>query len=1797
MRHTLSISQWANIKKRTCNILLLLTLGCLLPTLSRAQITGPSSVCVGSGATLTETTTGTWSSSAPAVATIGSSTGIVAGITPGATTISFTNGTITHSITVTVNPLPSVYTVSGGGSICAGAPGLHILLSGSTVGTNYQLYNGPSAIGSSIAGTASSLDFGLETAAGTYTVIATNPVTLCSATMTGSPAMVVNPDPSITGPSALCAGATIPLSASIPAGTWASSAPATATIGSTGIVTGIALGVTTITYTLPTTCSATASVTVSAPPCTLPVAPTLCAAYTFNYTNCNPGGTWTSSAPSVATIGSLSGIATGVSAGTATITYSLGAGCTVAAPLSVITSPAAITGPSAACVGSGIALSDVTSSGAWSSSAPAIGSVSTSGIVAGISAGVTTISYTIGSCAAIRSISVNAVPPAIGGPSSICVAAPALMTNASTGGTWAVTPGAYASINPFTGSITGAAPGTATVYYSLGGCFVTKPVTVNATAPITGATGLCSGITTSLSNAVSGGTWSSGNTAVATINPGTGLLTTAVPGTSVISYSLPTGCTVIKTVTVSAFPGPISGPASICNGTCATYTGSLSGGTWSLSSGIASLGSASGTLCGLAPGTATISFTLGGGCIATAPVTVSIAPAPISGPSTVCAGADITLTNTLPGGNWSSGDLSIATIGLSTGIVHGIVSGTDIITYTYSTGCTAIFPVNVASFSAITGPSSVCIGQIIPLTNSVFGGTWTSSAPAIATVSGGVVTGISAGSATISYLTPAGCLPTATITVNALPLPISGPHALCEGFIIILSDPSSGGTWSHANPSVTNLSGAGLVIGLSAGVDTITYAYSGGCSTAFTVTVNPLPAAITGPPVVCAGATIALSNTSLGGAWLSSLPAIATIGSSSGIVTGIAAGTATISYTLPTGCQVIGTVSVMPLPAAITGVAAICIGATTSLTDLSPGGSWASANPAIATIGISTGLVTSVAPGAAVITYSTGTSCDATFTITVNPLPASISGSTLICQGASTTLTDPTPGGTWSTANPAIVSIGISSGLVTGLSAGIAAIDYTAPTGCHAFVSIAVNPLPAPIVGYPAACIGATSTYFDATPGGSWSSSNPAIAPVSSSGVISGLFTGTAIITYLAPSGCIATLPITINPPPLPIAGSAVICAGTTTFFTDIIPGGVWASSDASVAAVGSSSGFITGIASGTVTIAYTLGAGCLVTKSLTVNPSPLPVTGPSGLCLGDTASLTDATPGGVWSTSDASIITIGSTTGLVSTVSLGIATLRYTLGCTALHTMTVNPMPSLITGFTNACIGSSFFLHDSVVGGTWSSSAPGIATIGSSTALLSGITPGTTTISYTLPGGCFTSTLVTISAPPSLFAITGGGNYCSGAPGVHIGLSGSEAGVSYVLYHGTTASGTITGTGFPIDFGLQTLIGAYTVVASNMLSACTATMPGSATISITPSVVPAISIAASPGDTVCAGIAVSFTTTTVNAGITPAYRWLVNGIMVSAATSYSYIPVAGDIVTVQLASSITCALPDTVADADSMTVNPSAAPSVTLTASPNDTVCLGTLVTITPIPLYGGIAPSYSWIKNGVLVSSSPLYSLLAADSDVIYCILQSNYPCRTSNTDTSDALVLSVETPVVPSITITAYPSTIINPGDTLILTATVVNGGFSPSYQWYFNSVLIPGATSDTYTIDSFTDVQLDSFACFVTSSGPCHISAEQLTYISVVPVSIRQLSGLYSDLKILPNPNQGDFTLKGIVGNTNDQLQLEITNMLGQVVYKNNLIVNNGKVNQHIGLSALTNGFYVLSISTKDGRSTLHMVIEK
>ncbi len=476
---------------------------------------------------------------------------------------------------------------------------------------------------------------------------------------------------------------------------------------------------------------------------------------------------------------------------------------------------------------------------------------------------------------------------------------------------------------------------------------------------------VCVGSTVTFCDKTGMGSWSITPASVATISS-SGVVSAVAAGTATVTLSLPSGYYVTGSVTVTPGSGSISGSSTLCVGGTSMLSHPAAGGTWSISPVAIATISATGTVSGIAVGTATASYTTGCG-VSTHIVTINATPGPITGNAPVCAGATLSLSNTTPGGTWTIAPVTTATIS-PTGVVTGIATGTANVTYATVCGTVnAMVTINTTP-GLIGGNVPVCVGATIHLTNPVLGGTWAiipSSVAAIA--SSGIVTGISAGTATVSYTSVCGTA-TAVVTVQPLAGPILGNTPICTGAMIPLGNSTPGGTWTITPASVAGVTAGGVVTGTTAGTATVVYTTACGPVSAI-VTVNAAPSAIGGNLPVCTEGTITLTNAVPGGTWTCHPATVGAI-SGMGVFSAIGAGTATVSYTTPCG-TVTTVVTVSAAVAHITGNHPICVGQSTTLTATPAGGSWQSTPASIATV-TSSGKVLGIAPGTATISYSIG---------------------------------------------------------------------------------------------------------------------------------------------------------------------------------------------------------------------------------------------------------------------------------------------------------------------------------------------------------------------------------------------------------------------------------------------------------------------------------------------------------------------------------------------------------------------------------------------------------------------------------------------------------------------------------------------------------------------------------------------------------------------------------------------------------------------------------------------------------
>jgi uncharacterized protein YjdB len=312
--------------------------------------------------------------------------------------------------------------------------------------------------------------------------------------------------------------------------------------------------------------------------------------------------------------------------------------------------------------------------------------------------------------------------------------------------------------------------------------------------------------------------------------------------------------------------------------------------------------------------------------------------------------------------------------------------------------------------------------------------------------------------------------------------------------------------------------------------------------------------------------------------WTSATPTVATINATTGVAAGVAVGSAAIgasfggkagSATLTVNNGTLLSIAVTPAnpSLAIGGTQQLIARGTYSngtSADITAIAAWTSATPAVATV-TTNALATGVSVGTSVISASVGSisgsiSGSTTVTVTAASLssiaitpvnPALQIGATqqltvtaTYSDGSTTNVTSMTA---FSSANPAIVSVGATTGLTTGNAVGAVLITgsfngktatTTVTVSGAVLSSIAVTPPSATLAIAGTQAFVATGTYSDGsssviTNSVTWSSGSTLVATILPSGVATGLSNGTALITASSGSKS-ATATLTVTPAAIP---------------------------------------------------------------------------------------------------------------------------------------------------------------------------------------------------------------------------------------------------------------------------------------------------------------------------------------------------------------------------------------------------------------------------------------------------------------------------------------------------------------------------------------------------------------------------------------------------------------------------------------------------------------------------------------
>jgi len=126
----------------------------------------------------------------------------------------------------------------------------------------------------------------------------------------------------------------------------------------------------------------------------------------------------------------------------------------------------------------------------------------------------------------------------------------------------------------------------------------------------------------------------------------------------------------------------------------------------------------------------------------------------------------------------------------------------------------------------------------------------------------------------------------------------------------------------------------------------------------------------------------------------------------------------------------------------------------------------------------------------------------------------------------------------------------------------------------------------------------------------------------------------------------------------------------------------------------------------------------------------------------------------------------------------------------------------------------------------------------------------------------------------------------------------------------------------------------------------------------------------------------------------------------------------------------------------------------------------------------------------------------------DSITVTMTSNAACAANTTAVSNTLAPNITPSVMPGVSINTLPSINICKGTPLTFTTTSNGTGATPSYQWFKNGGLIPGATGTTYTDAALNNA--DTLTIQMTTSALC----------AITPVASSNKVGVHVDDPVTP-----------------------------------------------------------------------------
>jgi hypothetical protein len=750
----------------------------------------------------------------------------------------------------------------------------------------------------------------------------------------------------------------------------------------------------------------------------------------------------------------------------------------------------------------------------------------------------------------------------------------------------------------------------------------------NLTASATGMNVSCNAGTNGTATATPSGNlsavtyvWSNGAT--------TATISNLTAGTYTVTVTESVNCTATANYTVTE-PSDITlacakTDATTNGGNDGTATITATGGT-SPNTYLWSNGATTASITGLTAGTYTVTVTDANGC---SDVCSSQVNEPGCNLTASATGTNVTC-NTGTNGTATatpSGNLSPVTYvwsnGATTATISNLTAGTYTVTVTESVNCTA-----TANYT-VTEPSDITLacaktdvttsgGNNGTATVTATGGTspytylWSNGATTAS------ITSLTAGTYTVTVTDANGCSDVCSSQVNEpgcnLTASATGTNVSCNAGTNGTATATPSGNLSPVTYVWSNGATTASITTLAAGTYNVTIAESVNCTATANYTVTE-PSDIT---LACAKTDVTTTGGNNGTATVTVTGGtnpytyLWSNGATTASITGLTAGTYTVTVTDANGCSDVCSSQVNEpgcnLTASATGTNVSCNAGTNGTATVTPSGNLSPVTY-VWSNGATTASITTLVTGTYNVTVTESANCTATANYTVTE-PLDI---TLACAKTDVTTTGGSNGTASVTATGGtspytyLWSNGATTASITGLTAGTYTVTVTDANGCADVCSSQVNEpgcnLTASATGTNVSCNAGTNGTATATPSGNLSPVTYAWSNGATTATISNLTAGTYTVTVTESVNCTATASYTVTEP----SDITLACAKTDATTT----GG--SNGTATVTATGGTSPYtylwsngattasITSLTAGTYTVTVTDANGCSDVCSSTI--------------------------------------------------------------------------------------------------------------------------------------------------------------------------------------------------------------------------------------------------------------------------------------------------------------------------------------------------------------------------------------------------------------------------------------------------------------------------------------------------------------------------------------------------------------------------------------------------------------------